>query len=154
VAKGQEDHFNNGLSTIIKGNTVMKEFQITGRLGKDAVINARKSGDKEVKQAFISLAVQHYVRRNGQSEYVTDWFEVAVFAPNMISLLEKRGKKGASFFVRGMIETNRVEHAGQYFNTVQFRVGSEGHIEHLADAQGSTHEDDRAPFEQDDFPQN
>lgn len=111
----------------------MQRMTITGNLGQDAKINTRKTGaGNDQDYALISVATSNYEGKDGDQNpiYKTYWFDVAVFNPGLVKLLEKSGKKGAKVLVEAEIFPERKGEGENSYTDTRFRISNrEGRIE-------------------------
>ena len=84
----------------------INEVTLIGRLGADAEIKETSKGDK---YARLSLATNQKYKKGDEWQEKTEWHKIVVFDPILAQMLERTGKKGEMFYIKGEITTRSFE---------------------------------------------
>ena len=85
---------------------MINEVTLIGRLGADAEIKETSKGDK---YARLSLATNQKYKKGEEWHEKTEWHKIVVFDPMLAGTLERVGKKGEMFYIKGEITTRSFE---------------------------------------------
>ena len=85
---------------------MINEVTLIGRLGADAEIKETSKGDK---YARVSLATNQKYKKGDEWQEKTEWHKIVVFDPILAQMLERTGKKGEMFYIKGEITTRSFE---------------------------------------------
>lgn len=92
---------------------------LIGNLGKDPEIKTFENGNSI---ANFSLATNEtYKDKNGDRQTRTDWHNISVGVPGLVTLCQQYFKKGDPMYVEGKLRTREYEKEGQkrYLTEVQ-----------------------------------
>lgn len=93
---------------------------LIGNLGKDPEIKTFDNGNSI---ANFSLATNEtYKDKNGEKQTRTDWHNIYVGIPGLVSLCQQYFKKGDPMYVEGKLRTREYEKDGQKRYTTEVQV--------------------------------
>ena len=100
---------------------------IAGHVGSDPEIRATKDGGKF---AVLSVAThQHYKSKDNERVERTEWHNITVFKPNLVTLIEENVGKGDEIYVAGsLIKSGWVDKSGGEKSQMQIQVRDIDHI--------------------------
>ena len=103
---------------------------LIGRLGGD--VDAKDTANGVMATLNVATSEGYRDKTSGEWKEITDWHQVVTFAPGLVEMLKKHGKKGRLVAIEGKIKTRQYEgDDGQKRYFTEIRVDMDGSIRFL-----------------------
>ena len=79
---------------------------LVGRLGKDPEIRSTQDG-REIASFSLATSETWKDKNSGERKEKTEWHNIVIFNPNLVTVVKNYVKKGASLYIEGALQTRK-----------------------------------------------
>ena len=79
---------------------------LVGRLGKDPEIRSTQDG-REIASLSLATSETWKDKNSGERKEKTEWHNIVIFNPNLVTVVKNYVKKGANLYIEGALQTRK-----------------------------------------------
>ena len=79
---------------------------LVGRLGKDPEIRNTQDG-REIASFSLATSETWKDKNSGERKEKTEWHNIVIFNPNLVTVVKNYVKKGSSLYIEGALQTRK-----------------------------------------------